>query len=93
MIIEAAGVGGRSAVTQQQSPGRTFGLGLGDGLLQWHLAVRAEPHMAVRVDQSGDDPAAVPDRLGPGDRVGMQDTVDDPPLGGLAVRQTEATDV
>ena len=43
-------------------------------------AVRAESDVAVRVDEAGQDPAAVEDGVRVGDRFSAQRAVDDPPL-------------
>ena len=85
VVVQDAGVGGRSAVAQQQGTGVTFDLGLGDRLLDRGLAVRPQADVAVRVDQSGNDPPTVPDGFGVGDRLAAQHPVGDPPLDGLAV--------
>jgi hypothetical protein len=53
--------------------------------------VRAEPDVAVRVDQSGHDPASVEDRVRTIDRFGGQRAVDNPPLHRLLVGEPKAT--
>ena len=58
-VVEAAGVDRRAGVAQQQRAGVTLGFGLGDRLVEFDGAVLAEADVAVRVDQAGQDPAAV----------------------------------
>ena len=88
MGVEAAGVHRRTAVTQQQCTRVSFGLRLRDGLVEFDGAVRSQSDMAVRIDESRDDPAAVKDGLGAGDRFGAQNPVGDPPLNRFAIGQT-----
>ena len=85
VIVKSAGVGGRAAVTQKKCACVTFSLSLGDRLVEFDSPVWAETDMAVRVDETGHDPATVEDSLGAIDRFTAQDAVDDPELGALTV--------
>ncbi len=53
----------------------------------------AEPDVAMRIDQAGNDPAAVPDGFRAADRFAAQDPVGDPPLDDFAVGQPAAPNV
>jgi iron complex transport system substrate-binding protein len=57
------------------------------------FVVRAQPDVAVRVDQTGHDPTAIEDGLGPAHRFTAQDPVSDPPFDGLAIGQSAAADM
>ena len=86
VVVEAAGVGRRSGVAQQQRTDVAFGFGLPDRLVEVDGAVQAEADVAVRVDQAGNDPsAAVEDGVRAADRLGGQHAVDDPPLHRLLI--------
>ena len=85
---------GRTAVAQQQRADVAFGLGLRDAPRRGRRTRRGpEPDVAVRVDQAGEDPAAVEDGVGAGDRLGAEHAVDDPPFDGLPVGQPAAAHV
>ncbi len=85
VVVEAAGVDRRSAVAKQQRADVALGFGLRDRLVEVDGAVRTEPDVAVRVDQAGQDPAAVKNSVRAADRIGGQHAVDDPPLHGLLI--------
>jgi hypothetical protein len=93
VIVKTAGIGGRTTVTQQQCAGVTFGLSLGDRLVEFDPTVWAETDVAMRIDQARQDPATVEDCLGTAHGLTAQDTVGDPPLDVLFIGQPAATDV
>jgi hypothetical protein len=73
---------------QQQRTGVALGHGLRLGGDLVDPAVGVQPDMAVRVDQTGDDPAAVDHRLGAVDGLVAQQALGVDPQGALlAVRQ------
>ena len=53
----------------------------------------AEPDVAMRIDEAGQNPAAVKDGLSVIHRFGTQGALDDPPLHRLFVGQSEAFDM
>lgn len=71
----------------------TFGLGLSDRLVEFDVAVFPKPDMAVRVDQPGQDPAAVKDGVGSCHRFGANAAVDDPQLDRRLVGQAQTSHV
>lgn len=93
VVVKAAGVGRRAAVPQQQRADVTFGLGLSDRLVEFDVAVFPKPDMAVRVDQPGQDPAAVKDGVGSCHRFGANAAVDDPQLDRRLVGQAQTSHV
>jgi hypothetical protein len=84
-VVEAAGVDRRSAVAQQQCAGLTIGLGLRDRLLEFNAASRTQPDMAVGIDQPGQNPAAVENRVGAADRFAADPVIGDPQFDGFFV--------
>jgi hypothetical protein len=68
--LQRRGVDRGAAVAQQQGARVAVGAGLRRALLQvGDRAVRAEPDVAVRVDESGDDPAVGDQVLRSGQRL------------------------
>jgi hypothetical protein len=84
-IVEAAGVDWRAAVAQQQSARLALGFGLGDRLVEFDAALRAQPDMAVRIDQPRQNPATVENRVCAADRFAADPTVHDPQFDGFFV--------
>ena len=74
--VEAAGVGRRAGIAQQQGAHGPLVLGLGNRLVHRDLTCGAEPDMAMGVHQARQNPAAIPvgpeDRLGAGQRFGAE---------------------
>ena len=85
-VVEAAGVDRRSAVAQQQRADIAVRLGLGDRLVEFDGASRPQPYVAVRIDQPGDNPAAVENRVSAADRFAADSAVNDPQFDGFFVR-------
>ena len=83
-IVEAAGIERRACVAQQQRARATLGLRLRDRLVEIGGSFGAQSDVAMRVDQTGQDPAAGPVRTEDGvracHRFGAQDAIDDPPI-------------
>ena len=93
VIVEAAGVDRRTTVPQQQRTHVTLHLGLRDRLVEVYRTMYVEPDVAVRVDQPGQDPAAVKHRVGARDGLRAQRAVDNPPFDRLFVGQSATTKV
>ena len=90
-VLDPAGVGGAPAVAEQQRAGVAVGDRLRLGRLPVDLAVLVEPDVAVRVDQTGDHPAAG-HGLGPGLWLEGDPAVDDVEVAGLAVGEDRSGD-
>src|ERR1700727_3822964 len=92
-IVQAAGVDRRSAVAQQQRADLAFGLSLCDRLVESDAALRPQPDMAMRIDQPGQNPAAVENCVSAADRFAADPTVNDPQFDGFFVGETDPSNV
>src|SRR5580698_4060178 len=92
-IVEAAGVDRRTAIAQQQGTGVALGFGLRDRVVEFDAALRTQPDVAVRVDQSGQNPAAVEYRVRAADRFAADPAVNDPQFDGFFVGQPDPSNV
>ena len=92
--VETAGVGRRAAIAQQTArrPRVRFRPGRSPRRVRYG-AVRTQPDVAVRVDQPGQNPAAVENRVGISDRFAADPAVDDPQLDGFFVGQPDSSNV
>ena len=84
-VVHPAGVGGRAGIPQQQRTGGPVGQGLLLRLRCRHLAVLAQPDVAVRVDEPRQHPA-LEHPLDRGRTLEGEPASDDPGLGPLVVR-------
>ena len=92
-VVEAASVDRRTAVAQQQSADLALGFGLGDRLVEFDAAPRTQPDMAVRIDQPGQNPAAVENRISVTDRLAADAAVHNPQFDGVFVGQPDPSNV
>jgi hypothetical protein len=93
-VVEEAGVGGGAGVAHEQRAGG----GVGPGLVVQlggvvHRATRAQPDVAVDVDEPGDHPAAGGDGFGARHRFEGEPPVDDPEVAFLVVGQEDTAHV
>ena len=97
MTGETSGINRRPTVAQQQRACITLCLRLGDGLVETDDAMWPEADVAVRVDQTRNDPATNPisteNSLCSGNRLGREDAVDDPPFDRLTIGKSSTADV
>ena len=85
-LVHPPGVGRAAGITQQQRAGGPLRESVLFGDVVGHRAGTFQTHMAVRVDQTGHQPASG-DRYGVADRFGPDQPVDHPEVTPFTVRQ------